>query len=505
MPLEVLWRKTNKGIKPYIKDGSREKEAVWAPQPGSQLAFLSCPVDEALYEGTRGPGKTDALLMDFAQDVGVGWGAAWRGIIFRRTFPELRDLISKSLRWFKLIFPNANYNQSGHFWTFPGGEQLYFGYFDSEDDYWKYHGFEFPWIAWEELTTWPNLHGYHRMKSCWRSSNKDVPRRYRATTNPYGVGHNAVKSYFGLPVGRGQIIGPIIIGQYLPDGSKEPDRVAIHGMLDENKILLDAEPDYKAKIRAAARNEQELKAWLYGDWNIVAGGMLDDIWRDSIHVVPSFPFNIIPKAWRIDRSYDHGQSKPFSVGWWAESNGEPFRFEGRNYGVVKGDLFRIAEWYGWNGKPNEGCNMLSREIGRGILDREDDYGIAHRVRVGSADASIFDRSSTGESSVADEMIKVGNARGRSLRWEACDKSPGSRIQGWQLLRARLKNSASFPREYPGLYVCERCYHFRRTVPVLPRDHRNLDDVDTEFEDHLADETRYRVRHQRKTVHMGDMK
>lgn len=55
----------------------------WAPHPGSQTLFLSSPVYETLYEGTRGPGKTDALLMDYAQHVGQGFGENWRGILFR--------------------------------------------------------------------------------------------------------------------------------------------------------------------------------------------------------------------------------------------------------------------------------------------------------------------------------------------------------------------------------------------------------------------------------------
>ena len=39
---------------------------IWQPLPGSQTRFLTCPVFEALLEGTRGGGKTDALLMSFS-------------------------------------------------------------------------------------------------------------------------------------------------------------------------------------------------------------------------------------------------------------------------------------------------------------------------------------------------------------------------------------------------------------------------------------------------------
>jgi len=95
---------------------------VWVPQPGSQTAFLSCPVFEVLYEGTRGPGKTDALLMDFAQHVGQGFGPEWRGVIFRQSYPQLGDLIAKSQKWFRLIWGDAaQYNQAKSTWTFPDG------------------------------------------------------------------------------------------------------------------------------------------------------------------------------------------------------------------------------------------------------------------------------------------------------------------------------------------------------------------------------------------------
>ena len=80
---------------------------IWRPQPGSQALFLSCPVFECLYEGTRGPGKTDALLMDFAQHVGRGFGPAWKGVLFREEAPQLEDVIARSRRWFPRIFPGA--------------------------------------------------------------------------------------------------------------------------------------------------------------------------------------------------------------------------------------------------------------------------------------------------------------------------------------------------------------------------------------------------------------
>ena len=70
--------------------------ASWSPLPGAQFRFLSCPIYEALMHGTRGGGKTDALLMSFAQHVGKGWGQHWRGVLFRLTYPQLADVVAKS-------------------------------------------------------------------------------------------------------------------------------------------------------------------------------------------------------------------------------------------------------------------------------------------------------------------------------------------------------------------------------------------------------------------------
>jgi hypothetical protein len=42
-------------------------------------------------------------------------------------------------------------------------------------------------------------------------------------------------------------------------------------------------------------------------------------------------------------------------------------------------------------------------------------------------------------------------------------------------------------------VFNTCVSFIDTVPVLPRDDKNLDDIDDDAEDHIADESRYLIR------------
>lgn len=491
---------------PVLPDG---REAAWWPLPGSQECFLVSPVFETLYEGTRGPGKTDTLLMDFFGTVDAGWGPEWRGILFRQTYKQLADVVAKTQKWFRVTCPAAKFNKADFTWVFPGGEELLLRHMLDPEDYWNYHGHAYPWIGWEEVTNWFTPDCYKRMMSCCRSTvprhardkyKRPMMRKYRATTNPYGPGHNWVKTRWRLPEMRGEIIRDVD-----ENGNPEEPRIAIHGHLHENVILMEAEPDYERRLRTAARNKSELRAWLHGDWDITAGGMFDDIYDGRTHMVEPFE---IPKSWRIDRSFDWGSAKPFSVGWWAESDGTDVTLaDGRRRSTVRGDLFRIGEWYGSTGNINEGLRFTAAKVAEGIVTREIKMGLRNkegqslRIKPGPADSSIFDDSddSAGKS-VADQMASPvrlsSGVTSPGVRWLKADKSPGSRKRGWEHMRQLLEDAkrpeGGGPRESPGMFVFNVCRDWVRLVPVLPRDPKDLDDVDTDAEDHNGDETRYRA-------------
>lgn len=446
---------------------------VWQAQEGSQQAFLSCPVPEILYHGTRGPGKTDALLFKFAKYVGLGFGSWWRGILFRRTYKQLDEIVTKTNRWYGQLFSNAHFVGGEQMkWKWDTGEELLLRHFDKEGDYWNYHGHEYPFIAWEELTAWPSMACYDIMKACWRSSCPDpnLPRFYVSTSNPYGPGHNAVKAYW---------IDPVPPGKIFRDPATGNARVHLHGSIYENRALLKADPQYLKELEGI-KDQARRAAWLEGNWDITSGGMFDDLWDARIHILPRFA---IPTSWRIERSFDWGSSHPFSVGWWARTDGEtPVLVDGKQRHFPKDTLIRVAEWYGWNGEPNKGCKMLASEVARGILEREAAMGFAGRVKPGGADSAIYDI--VNGRSIADEMSLVG------VRFLAAHKGPGSRRNGWEACRVRLGNAIS--NEEPGLFVFDTCAQFIRTFPSLPRDDKDMDDVDTTAEDHIGDETRYQV-------------
>lgn len=465
-----------------IHAGGKIEEALWMPLPGSQHVFLSCPVFEALYEGTRGPGKTLTLLMDFAKDVGKGHGNAWRGILFRKTFGDLDDVVRKIEEWFYKLYPGFRFlkSKSEYSAIWPTGEVLLLRNMESENDYEQYHGHEYPWIGWEELSQWENDKAFKLMFSCCRPPRAGVPCRIRATTNPYGPGHNWIKKRYKLPHKCGQVI----------QEPGEMPRVAIHGALVENFLLLHSQPNYPIQVKQAAKNAAQAAAWLHGSWDVTAGGMIDDLWDARYHVIPDIPAMLIPRGWTITRSYDHGQSHPFACGWWLESNGEPMQLGNRLIGRVRGDLILWKSWYGTTGGDNEGLRMAAKKIAEGIRDRQNDWGVARRVIAGPADSEIYNKDSDRNGRCpADDMADIG------ITWERADKSRGSRKRGYEMLRTRLTDAVPNPdgtREKPGIFVCEGNQHWIELVPPIPRDEKDPDDSPEKYEDHLADMTRYRL-------------
>jgi hypothetical protein len=447
------------------------------------LAFLS-EANEILYGGAAGGGKSHLIRVDH-----IRWAVAVPGIqtyIFRRTYPELVDshldgpsgFLALLAPWIQAGVVKVNLSDLEIHWP-ATGSAIRLRHCQHEKDVYRYQSAEMHVLSIDELTHFTkSIYGF--LRSRLRLGGLAVPPEYRSMlpriingSNPGGVGHNWVKETWIDPA------PPMAVHQ-----AKETEggmrRVFIPARLEDNPTLVENDPTYVDRLAGLASPEL-VRAMKEGDWDIVAGGALDDVWSLGRHVVPHFA---IPRGWSLDRSFDWGSSKPFSVGWWAESNGEPADIGGERRHFPKGTLFRIAELYGWNGRANEGCRKTASEIAREVLSAEKAMGFAGRVQPGPADPAIF--AVENGTSIADDMARAG------VRWIAAETGPGSRVNGLERVRARLKASLATPMEEPGLFFFDTCRHAIRTLPVLPRDSRKPDDVDTDAEDHLYDETRYRV-------------
>lgn len=433
--------------------------ADWAPLPGAQFQFLTCPIYEALMEGTRGGGKTDTLLMSFAQNTGKGFGQHWRGVLFRLTYPQLADVVAKSKRWFTQFFPDAKFNKADYVWEWPDGEMLFFRYGASEDDYWNYHGHEYPWLGFEELTNWRDLQFYEAMQSTCRSSFPGMPRMVRATCNPFGKGHGAVKERFRL--GRDGIPPGTVIRE---EGQKP--RVAIHSTLQENKILLANDPEYLATLQSL-KDPNRRKAWLEGDWDIHVGSFLEGVWDAKQHVVDPFP---IPASWNVWKSMDWGYARPYAVLWLAM---DP---DGVHY------VWR--EMYGAGEKANEGSREDAAKVARKVKSIEEhDERLGYSYRLNLADPAIF--SKIGADRSIGQIFREGG-----VRWQEAWNAKGSRVNGAQEIIRLLSEGR--------LKIFSSCKHLLRTVPSLPPSDTNPEDVDTDAEDHAWDALRYGIMRRRRS-------
>jgi len=124
--------------------GNSSPKVIWKPNSKAQTLFLSCPYSEILFGGSRGPGKTDSLLMDYIQFVGLGFGPSWKGIIFRQTYKQLEEIVSKSKRFYPAIVPGAHWRGSAMEWVFPKGETLKLRHAKRPADMENYQGHEYP-------------------------------------------------------------------------------------------------------------------------------------------------------------------------------------------------------------------------------------------------------------------------------------------------------------------------------------------------------------------------
>lgn len=449
---------------------------IWAPQPGPQTSLLQCPVFEVFYGGARGGGKTDGMIGDWLQHSYL-YGEKAIGIFVRRTRTQLKEVIERTKILFNKL-AGAKYNETHSEWRMPGGARLRFVYLEKESDAENYQGHSYTRVYIEEVTNFPSPRPIDLLRATLRSAD-GVPCAMRLTGNPGGPGHSWVKQRYITPNPAGFHIIPYT---ELVQNSKGDlvevtlERVFIPSKLKDNAKLLDSQPTYVLQLKQTG-GEALVKAWLEGDWDMIQGAYFDEF-SEERHVLPNSIKNKLPSHWTRFRAMDWGSAKPFSVGWYAVADGEtgPLRLypDGQNRPYPKGALFKYREWYGWNGKPNEGLKMSAESVGRGIRELEKaDEAEGIYVSYGLCDPSMY--AQDGGPSIAENMLKVG------CMWQRADNK---RIPGWEQIHSRLKP------EVPLLYFLECCEHSIRTIPLLQHDEKHPEDLDTEAEDHPADETRY---------------
>lgn len=406
------------------------------------------------YGGARGGGKS--------------WFVRWKAILLCTRYPGIKILITRQT--YRELMNNhivpllgilgkvAKFNRTDKMFAFPNGSSIWFGYCAADSDLGQYQGAEYDvWFADEAGQMQEEW--IVQIDACIRGAN-DFPKRTYFTLNPGGPSHAYFKRLF--------------IDQRYEEGEHPEDYSFIQALVQDNKALLARQPDY---IRSLEKLPEKLKeAWLNGRWDIFEGQFFEDFRIDPApdkgdpvelrrqrrwcHVIEPFE---IPRGWNIYRSYDWGYGKPFSFGWWAVD--------------YDGVLYRICELYGCTKTPNTGVKWtVDRQMEEAARIEREHPLLAGKQIFGVADPAIWD-GSKGESA-ADTALKYGIY---------FDPGVNDRIPGWMQVHYRLAfDKAGFPM----MYVFNTCKAFIRTIPTLQYSQHRPEDLDTEGEDHVADEVRY---------------
>ena len=413
------------------------------------------------FGGARGGGKSWAVRTKAKLLAGQYKGI--KMLIVRRTYPELMNNHIQILR--AELMGNAKYNDRDKILTFRNGSTIKFGYCRNDADLDQYQGAEFDIIFLDEAT---QLSEYQMktITACLRGAN-DLPKRIYYTCNPGGQGHGYIKRIF--------------IDKRYEAGERPEDYTFIQSLVTDNLALMKAQPDYIHQLEALP--EKLRKAWLEGDWDIFEGQFFEDFRTEPdpkkcyeagievgeakklglwTHVIPA-PRDGPPAGWKLYRSFDWGYSKPFSCAWWAVD------YDGR--------IYRILELYGCTKEPNEGVKWTPDEVFRRIREIEDSHPwLKGRQIEGVADPAIWDESGGVSIAETGERYRVYFTPGDHQR-----------IPGWMQCHYRLMFDE---HGLPMMYVYDTCKAFLRTIPLLVYDEHKPEDLDTEMEDHVADEWRY---------------
>ena len=440
------------------------KRVAWVPQP-RQAEFMRRFEDEVLFGGAAGGGKSDALIAEALRQISVPW---YKGLILRKTYPQLTELIDKAYRLYPQIDPKAKYNDSKHTWTFRSGAKIAFGSLLHPKNKFDYQGRDYDFIAFDELTHF-TAEEYEYLRSRNRPSGPGTRCYMRATANPGGIGHTWVKARFIDPAPAMTTIWEDVEIQEDSGAKtvKRMSRIFIPSKVEDNYALMSNDPMYKVKLLSLP--EAERKALYNGDWNSYVGQVFGEFTNDPDHYKDGKYTNVIqpfepPKFWRVLRSFDWGYNKPFSVGWFAVDQ--------------DGIMYRILEWYGCKPvRQDEGLQLDASEVFEQIarMEREHPYLKGRTIR-GVADPAIWQKN--GGVSINEEAQRKG---------VYFDKADNTRIAGIAQVHERLR----FGKDgRPRLYVFNTCRDFIRVFPAQQYDPNKPEDVDTKGEDHIFDECRY---------------
>lgn len=278
------------------------------PQAGPQEMALASSADILIFGGSAGPGKTWALLIEPLRHIK---NSGFSAVIFRRESPQITNpggMWDESAKIYPYLgaSPRIGFLQ----WNFPSGAKVKFSHLESADSVHAWDGPQIPLIGFDQVESFLESQFWYMLS---RNRSLCGVRPYiRATCNPVpeddpvgGWLHKLLQWWIdpetGLPIQErsGKLRWVVRVGDELKWGddpislaAAHPDSMPksltfIRGRLEDNKILMERNPEYKANLLALPLVERE--RLLGGNWNVrpEAGKVFNRAWFEIVDAVPA--------------------------------------------------------------------------------------------------------------------------------------------------------------------------------------------------------------------------
>jgi len=413
-----------------------QEDIIFKANEGPQEDFLASSETDVLYGGAAGGGKSYAMLVD---PLRYAHRSAHRGLIIRRSMPELRELIDKSRELYPKAFPGCKYKEVEKLWNFPSGAKIEFGFLERDADVYRYQGQAYSWIGFDEITHLPTEFAWNYLASRLRTTDSEIQVYMRCTANPGGAGANWVKKRYIDPSPPHESF----------EGSDGLTRKFIPARLQDNPFLA-TDGRYEKMLKALPPTQRQ--QLLDGNWDVAEGAAFTEF-VPQIHVITPFE---IPVHWERIKGIDYGYASESACIWGAVDPSD-------------GTLIIYRELY------QKG--LLGTELADLITNMElaDPFSVA-----GVLDTACWSRTGTTGPTIGETLQRAGHKLRRA------DKN---RIQGKIQIHEYLKIMQS---GRPKIQLFNTCPNLIRELQSIPLDKRNPEDVDTNASDHAYDALRYLI-------------
>jgi hypothetical protein len=393
--------------------------------------------------------------------------------VTRRTHAALEDFALVLRMIFGVAYgTRARFNSTEGTWKLPNGSYVELGMLADDSHYARYQGRSFSLIACDEASQYPTPRLLDLLRSNLRAE-RGVPTRFLLTGNPGSVGH--------AWVARRHVRTGAAPWQVYTERDTGACFVTCPSTVTDNPHV-DADA-YRRQLAAACAGDPELlRAWTEGDWSVSRGAFFGDVCSESrVAFGPwepaTWPRRSSASEWRTYIAHDFGSSAPSATYVCSRSpgaTGPDRRWYPRESVLLLDELATTDPL-----DPTRGMGWTVPVLAEAIRELCGRWGVSPH---GVADDAVFNKTGSSAGSIADEF------RRERVHFRPARK--GSRIAGWQRMRRLLADAGEV--DGPGLYVSRACRFWWETVPVLPRDPRRPEDVDSRANDHAADATRYGV-------------